>query len=502
MLVNFVGGWKLFFFILNGNVDKIDLIILGTILVVGLFIGVVSFPNNIGLEVDNYANFYMSRRFQPTYWQNIYTGALYGGCLMVLPHPIALVLIQWIFFWAVVSYIYLGIKSLYAGNIKYLALLLFLLPESYYLSYNSYRNNYYSVLLLLYISYLYFYVKNNSEQIISRKNILLFSLFTSFLMVWRSEGVLIGVGGLSVFLIAINLKKAKKKIYFGVLILTIISTIFFSQIQSIGAKKYYGQDYMIINTTQVLYGMLNNPNINLSYDGAEEDLESIEAIVPVEVLKEYGMTGYRNYNWNKGRADFNQTLATDKQAADYMKGYRHIVLKNLSIFLDIQANSFFHALQLDTNRPAYEYKGAHEVVLSSFAYGPHQAGFTELVETKYTNMWSQNSARIVLNAIVGDFIGIWREFILNSGLNSIAHAVIFLMLVIIAIRELLRLLEKGEYRFFSVYFVIAAFIVLAECMVIMIFMPVAKEAYLYPMLYSGYLVILFYSLERTRINSL
>lgn len=33
---------------------------------------------------------------------------------------------------------------------------------------------------------------------------------------------------------------------------------------------------------------------------AEEDLAANEAVVPVQVLKEAGMTGYRNYNFTMG----------------------------------------------------------------------------------------------------------------------------------------------------------------------------------------------------------
>ena len=89
-----------------------------------------------------------------------------------------------------------------------------------------------------------------------------------------------------------------------------------------------------------------NPDADFTYDGADSDLNSIEAVVPIEILREYGMNGFRNYNWTKGHRDFNQTLVSDNAAEAYMSAYYRIILNNLDTFFDVQLNCFYNALKL------------------------------------------------------------------------------------------------------------------------------------------------------------
>lgn len=205
--------WKLIFYIFSREIKRSDLIILGVIYFCVLAAGVIIFPDLFGtIEIDNYTNYSTAIRFLPTYWHSIFTGALYAGCLMVIPHPISLFIFQWSLFFGAVSYIYLGVKKLYPdGFLKYFPLLLLLLPESYYLIFNAYRNNYYAVLVMFYIAYIFFRAldKNINERGI---DIVRFSLLTSFVMVWRSEGILIGVGGIVVYLFnALRISRANLK---------------------------------------------------------------------------------------------------------------------------------------------------------------------------------------------------------------------------------------------------------------------------------------------------
>ena len=157
--------WKAILYIFGKNIETSDVIILGIIYGVVLFTGIVLFPETIGIEIDNYANYSMAIRFLPTYWQGIYTGILYAGCLMIIPHPISLFVIQWTLFFLTVSFIYINVKRIYpVGCLKYVPLLVFLLPESYYLAFNPYRNNYYTILVLFYFSSLYFKIREKKYE--------------------------------------------------------------------------------------------------------------------------------------------------------------------------------------------------------------------------------------------------------------------------------------------------------------------------------------------------
>ena len=487
--------WKLIFFIVKGRVDRRDVIILGVIFGIGLFCGFILYPSNFGLEIDNYTNYLMARRFQPTYWQSIYTGALYGGCLMVIPHPIALFVVQWGFFWSVVSYIYLGIKKVSGDkSIQYISLLLFLLPESYFLTFNTYRNNYYAVLILLYISYIYFSIKDNARAIGVKKKFL-FLLCTAFIMVWRSEGLLVGVGGILIYLFFIIKIQNNIKTVLSLICSLFVMFVILSQIQAIGSKKYYGRDYMILNTTSVLYNIFNNPNSYLSYKGAQEDLKAIGAVIPVQVLKEKGMDGYRSYNWTNGRKDFNQTLTTDEKSKDYMSAYYRIILNNLKTYLDVQMNAFYFALQLPTVHTQYSYSGDSLVELENYVYDTWKEGEKEVKSVGNTKFWEKDKTRIGISAVVNEIISGWRELILNSGINVILHSLSLIGLVLVLIKEILYIIDRKKSLVRGLPFIIAFVTVLGEYIAIMLFMPEGRATYLYPMLYASYLILYLYFSE-------
>ena len=492
-----LGFWRIVFFVLRKKVRTPDLIILGSIWLLVLLAGIFLFPDSFGSEIDNYTNFLMARRFQPTYWQSVYTGAFYGGCLMVIPHPFGIFLIQWTFFWSVISYIYLGIGRL-SGNssIRYIVLLFFLLPEAYNIAFNPYRNNLYTVLVLWYIATLYFTIRDRTA--VDARHIAMFSLFTAFVMVWRSEGLLIGAGGVLICLFfVLGVQKGSLKKCLILLVTVGACFMLVNQIQALGAKKYYGQDYMIMNTTTVLHSLFNDPEADLSYPGADEDLKAIGSVVPVEVLKDCDKDGYRDYNWTSGRKDFNQTLATDEQASAYMAAYFHIVMYNMNSYLNVQLNSFYDALGIPASRKTYTHEGENAVKLDSFGYDQWGMGRNEVEHTLGTLAWSESRKRTTMAVLITSVIGIWRDLVSKSGLNPLLHGLSIIALALLCAKELFLLLENGKGRKRSLPFIIAFMTILGEYGLILLFMPGGNPAYLYPLLFSGYLVLYLYWLEHS-----
>ena len=493
--------WKLVFSIIKKRIDKSIFCIFSLIFIAGLFAGIFLYPSSFGLEIDNYANYAYAVRFLPTYWHSVYTGALYAGCMMFFPHPLSIFFIQWLSFVIMVAYIFNGIEKNYLkSNIKYFSLLLFVLPESYFIVFNPYRNNFYTILCLYYFSYLIFAKHNNTEMNI--KNVLYFSLLSAFIMVFRSEGILIGLGGIFYMLLFVY-KISLKRI--SIVVLSFFICFFtLSNIQNIGSKKYYGQDYMLINTTSVLYSILNDPNANFSYEGANQDLADIESIVPVQVLKELGQDGFRKYNWTAGRKAINQTLADDHTADKYMRAYYSIILHNIDDYIDIQINSFYNALGItadSTNHPTYFYEGPLTVDLQDFVIDDWQIGANDLNSSFFTSSWENNSLRILgYKAIVG-VLSIWRELWTNSGINTILHASAIILDCIILIYQAVQLLTNKRIQFMK--YIIFELMLLGGFASILLFMPAGRAAYLYPMLYCSYLTSFLYFIEhRTRKESL
>jgi len=490
--------WKLIFAIVDKQIKKNMIKMFGTILVIGLIAGLYSYPSTFGLEIDNFSNYLMAIRFVPTYWQSIYTGAFYAGCMMVLPHPIALFIIQWTLFVATVAYIYNGVSNLTNGSrVKYFSLLLFVLPETYYIVFNAYRNNYYTILCLFYFSYIFFSSRKKDASF-SIKQIVGISALSAFIMVWRSEGILIGMGGMLYVLMFVIKPSPKKLIVTTVTIAC--SFLVLSSIQGIGSKKYYGQDYMILNTTNVLYSIFNDPNANLSYDRAEEDLANIEAVMPVQVLKESAMRGFRNYNWTAGRRDFNQTLASDIQAKNYMRSYYRIILNNPKDYLDVQINNFYNALQVGVGHKTFGYTGESHTELQPFVYDRWRFGAEEVRDTLYSREWEENEGRQFIYLVISEIMNVWREMITSVGINSMLHSIAILGIFLMAIYEMLKLIEGSKDK--AIDFLLLSLILVGEAIAILLFMPEGRPPYLYPMLYSSYIVIFYYFISRKHAESI
>lgn len=488
--------WKIVFFVMDGNVLREDLVLLSAVFCIGLICIAFIFPNIPEIGLDNYTNYLMARRFLPTYWHSIYTGALYGGCLMIIPHPFGIHIFQWLFLFCSTGYIYLKIREFYGDTmIRYVPLLLLLLPESYYLAFIPYRNNYFTILVMLYISYLFFRVKRK-DPVVTKKEILCFAGVSSFIMVWRSEGILYGLGGMIIYT-AFILNNGK--IVFKRMLYTlsgfVILFIALNRIQAIGSEKYYGRDYMMINTTNVLRSIFNDPEANLTYRNAEYDVEHIDAVVPVEALREYGMEGFRKNNWTNGRADFNQTLASDDMADAYMKAYYRIILHNLDDYLDVQINNLYESLQLPATHKVYIYDGDPMISLEDYEYRIWEEGAEEVKGSYGTGRWEKSKIRMVLGIIINEIISIWRGLIINSGMNRIFHALTLLGACVTSVFEFLKWIrEKGkEHLALSFSFMV----ILGECAAVLLFMPEGRPSYMYPVLYAGYTLFILYWLEKS-----
>lgn len=485
--------WKMVFGVINKKIPLSVAVLFGIVYLIGLVIGLFCYPDFVSLSIDNYTNYSMSIRFLPTYWQSVYTGALYAGCMMVFPHPFAIFIFQWMAFVGVTAYIYMGLEKLFPGrNVKLGALLLLALPETYYMMFDQYRNNYYAMLCLFYFAYLIFSLRDTEKEFKTREMVV-FTVLSAFIMVWRSEGILIGAGGMLVlfFIYKVNWKKA-----ISLFVICMCAFFVLNSIQGIGAKKYYGQDYMIINTADVLRSILNDPNANLSYAGVEADLTAIEAVVPVQVLKEDGLAGLRNYNWTVGNLNFNQTLASDEDAEGYMKAYYHIISKNIPGYLDVQVNCLYGALGINARHVTHYYSGERISGLEPFNYYRWLQGYEELRESTFTTDWETNETRQLFYGVFNWFMSAWREIWNASGLNTLLHVFMIIGNIFLLVVEAIKFFIYKEKK--SIEYVLYFLILLGETAAVFLFMPVGRAAYFYPVLYVSYFVLYFYFMERIK----
>lgn len=475
--------WKLIFQIIDKKIDVKLIKLFGRIFIIGLVIGAFLFPDIIFGEIDNYAGFALAIRFLPYYWHSIFTSTLYAGCMMIIPHPIAIFIVQWVFVVFVIAYIYKGISDITNGSkIKNLVFLFFLLPDTYELIFNAYRNNYYTLLCLWYFAFIFFTSKSGRK--ISTKEIILIAIYSAFLMVWRSEGILIGLGGL-VFLMVFCSEHNRKNIVTAAVVL-VAGFLVLHSFQGIGAKKYYGKDYMIINTTNVLRNVFNNPEADLSYDGAEEDLANIEKIIPIQVIKELGMDGYRQYNYALGRVDGNQSFAPDEDANDYMSSYYNIVFHNIGSYVNRQVYSFCECMGISFKPKVNEYTGASVLALPEYEFYQRDFGKEEY-DNVYGNIWwSNNAIRQNISAVVTKVINTWNDWVNISRLNTLIKVLSLLGIVRLFIDETIRLIKREVFDRYSLFM---SLIIFGEVFAISAFAPEGRLSYMFPMIYVCYFLI-------------
>ncbi len=473
--------WKLLFAMIYRRISRETIIVFAGIYVLGGIIGLILFPDTIGIEIDNYTNYGYAVRFLPTYWHSVFTGALYGGCLMVIPHPISIFLFQWMAFNAVMAWIWSHTRF------RVFVLLLYFLPESFQIIFNPYRNNYYTILCMFYVSYL-LVASRQRERHARMVEVGGISALTAFLMVWRSEGVMIGAGGL-IFLLLFIWKRKFKWIAAGLLICGCVF-VCLSSVQRIGMKKYYGQDYMFINTMGPLHSILNNPQADLSYEGAAEDLAAIGDMVPVEVIKQYALTGYRDYNYTSGRADFNQTLAKEDTARQYMSAYYRIIFHNIGDYLDVQTNYFFTSLQVNCAHTTYSYSQESYIELDHFVYDSWFQGYEDLRRAGWTAQWERNEVRKFLNIVLSRLMTIWRELWTATSLNVLIHVGTIVASILILCMEFIHAVMQKDRSHWGWLILFAT--VFGEMCAIALFMPEGRAPYLYPVLYADYVLLFFY----------
>ncbi len=373
--------WRLVFRVLN-NFKKEYLIFIG-IFVLGGLVVMLSWPNVFtwiaGYDHDdNMVAYSYAVRLVPDYWHSIYQSVLYGAALLVLPLDFMITLTQWTGFVYMVSYIYFRAKRK-GGKLRFLVFLIFLLPSTFEVMSYGHRIMIYIILALVYTAYIFFDFLENRER--SLKEDIFLAVFGAFLSVYRSEGLVIAVLLYGIYVIFHGNRSVKGifgriGVFAGCFLLLYVP-------QKIGSIKYYGEDYSIMNSFRRLQIIFNSGEANLSYKGVEEDIAAIEAVTPVSAIAEYGVYGYRVYNYSVlGHADMNQSMAAEGGKA-YIKAYHSILLHNPKLMAKITLDSIVVALSDKHLYKFANYTDEHHEI-GWWEYGGWDSGQADMFGNRHT----------------------------------------------------------------------------------------------------------------------
>lgn len=329
------GIWKLVFKILREFKTNKTIRFFTILFLAGALLRCVLWPNGFIHSYDNYVTYSYAIHLYPEYWHSAYTSVIYSACMMVLPHPIAISLLQVLLFVFDLGYLFtrMDANPHVRKAAKWFVFAIIFVPGTYYMVMDAYRTEIYALACMLYLTKVIFDIWE--DRTYSTFWLAVMAFFSAFLAVWRTEGILLG--GMGFFAILIFEKKVKLRKVIAWLAIFAVAFLIISFPQKIGNKKYYGSDYSIINSFFVLRNVFNRADANLSYEGAKEDVEAIEAIVPIEAIKAYGLDGYRRYNYMNGHVtDMNQSVASMEAGKAYVKAFYSIALHNPKIYLRTQ----------------------------------------------------------------------------------------------------------------------------------------------------------------------
>ena len=434
---------------------------------------------------DNLVTFSCAVRLTPDYWHSAYTGIIYAAAMLMMPLSCSVTLVQWGFFVFLSAYIFERIgKS--AGKLRYLVLLMYVFPNSPEIMTYSHRMCQYVIVLTLFCAMILFDLLNSEK--VNAKRIILIALFGAFLSVWRTEGIIVGFIFFVMYAFLQTGKKAAKTIaYCGVFLL------FFLLMRTpdqIGNRKYYGNDYKIINAFEPLKTILNAEEANLAYAGAEDDLTAIAEIVPIDVIKEYGVEGYRRINNGvNGYPDINQSRAPKEKSDAFLSSYKRVVLHNPLLFIKNQINTATTAAGIGRVFETQGYRGAH-VDIPSWEYCGWTNGFNDLYTGNTVLAWRGIPLRArFANKFLRTRVA-YTDLAKRTGVYAIGILVLFTMNIAVFVNGLI---NRKNRTICILGF--ASFAVLLEFAAILAVMPVAATIYFFS---CSYLFALILYLELCR----
>ena len=472
--------WKLVFHIITDF--KKSYILFGLVYLAGLIFVIISFPYNFTIgSADNFITYACAVRLTPDYWHNAYSSFIYAACLLVFPTPLSISVIQWSFLLFTIAYIFYRIEAVCSLKYpKYLVFLIFLLPNTLFIILDSYRIYQYTILMLLLVSIVVFDIIEKKSRPLNE--IITIAFLGAFLSVWRSEGIVICVLLFGIYIFFSGKRTATRIVFLGILFIAL--SVLISVPQKTGIKKYYEKDYSIINSMSILQVVFNCGG-NTSYDGADEDLAAIESVTPIELIKGYGIEGYRYYNHViRGNEDFNQSTVSPQQAGDYTSAYRSILLHNFKFVIKNMIENVYVSY---TGKPLlFNYVPERSIEIPEILPSSWETGrelfMSDIGRTSFADTGTPFILRIYLlrsRTIL---------FLMNNMILLSVFAIILIGDLAIFIRGFILLIRKKDSLRFAIGLV--ALSLLAEYAALFVFVPAATYLYFIIYNYASLLVFL------------
>lgn len=435
---------------------------------IAFILSFIIFPRNFSWEPDNMVVYSYAVRDMPDYWQSIYLGCLYKACLFVFPHPLMISFIQLSSLFGVLYYVSAKVKKLFGGKAGFIPYLLVLFPEFLELGVSPYRNCIYTIMCLWFFAFLFFDCFEKRKR--SAGEILLICAAGGLLTFFRSEGIIIPLVLMAGFCCIYQISFKRICTYLAFLILICLLLAF---PQKLGAKKYYGQDYSIINSMNMLKAILSDKNVNLNYDMSEEDLMAIHKIVPLNELPVYGIHAYEAGNFVK-KGTINQSLASKEESQAFIRSVRNLIVHNFDLFLKDRFVMFCKANGLvsvnEDPYPTEDWNRMYALLLAEWNYS-----YGEIIADSFPKEIFVNRTKLDLADVIADFQGDYYDFMCKSNLILISRILIFILFPVLVIYDI-KVCAKKERTFWAA----SAFFLLVQLAAVILLCPQERNVYYFP----------------------
>ncbi len=477
--------WRLFFAVIDRTIPLLTTVIFSVVFIAGMVVIFILWPYFTLHNYDNYMLYAYAVRFVPEYWHSIYSGCFMGACLMVFPNPFTINIIEWLWFVAIMGYIYhrIGTSRVISHGFKYIVIGFFLLPFIHTAVTDSYRSELYALFSLFFFTVILLDAIEKRTRTGFQLYVILVGI--AVIAVWRSEGIILGAGMFLCVLFTNYVTDLKKSLIRTLSFLLAIIVLRFPSF--VGTQKYYGDDYSFINYMDVMQTILNSKSVNLNYDGVEEDLEAIDCIVDLEALKEHGTDGYRRFNYANGRRDINQSTASGKSRKALKKAYKNLVIHNPKLYYMHQANCFCATLGFDSPYALDEYSGVGSGY-GHWSFDLWDVGLTDYFSYRSVYNWEENATHYAKACDVNEWFENYELRWKDTGLFKTFNVLIIVLIFAMALYEFIRCILCKKL---SAFFILSATL-FALVSAIAAVMPTPAYFYLRTYCYCSLLLIMIY----------
>ena len=225
-----------------------------------------------------------------------------------------------------------------ANKWKYLLLIAAFSPFVNTATLETFRPYMYSILNMFFFAFLI--LEKIQKRPLTVPKFILLALGIAVLAAWRSESMVYLI--FAPFLLYI-VYAGKIKIKAALLFVVAAAALYWvvNLPQQVGNTKFYNNDYFITSTTRPLSVLLNLDE-TYQYDGAEADVEKINAVINVGEIKElpFDSNSYQSWNGYINQGRLTETMSTKQAQSEYIKAFANIVLHNPSVFMKERLDLF------------------------------------------------------------------------------------------------------------------------------------------------------------------